>query len=133
MDNAALIEIAKRQGLQYDEEYGEFWRASAHKETHLALPAERTYEPPPHTEPRVVYQSKPPRRSGNFLPGLLKAVLIICSCGVLLIFFVLAELVKNSSRKSPKPHYGYRYGRWYYGTGHRRGCQDPSQDPHCRK
>ena len=21
------------------------------------------------------------------------------------------------------PHYGYRYGRWYYGHGHTRGCQ----------
>ena len=21
------------------------------------------------------------------------------------------------------PHYGYRYGRWYYGHGHRHGCQ----------
>ena len=21
------------------------------------------------------------------------------------------------------PHYGYRYGRWYYGHGHMRGCQ----------
>ena len=21
------------------------------------------------------------------------------------------------------PHYGYRYGRWYYGHGHQRGCQ----------
>lgn len=21
------------------------------------------------------------------------------------------------------PHYGYRYGRWYYGHGHRYGCQ----------
>ena len=21
------------------------------------------------------------------------------------------------------PHYGYRYGRWYYGHGHQRGCE----------
>ena len=21
------------------------------------------------------------------------------------------------------PHYGYRYGRWYYGHGHSEGCQ----------
>ena len=21
------------------------------------------------------------------------------------------------------PHYGYRYGRWYYGKGHRYGCE----------
>ena len=21
------------------------------------------------------------------------------------------------------PHYGYRYGRWYYGHGHQHGCQ----------
>ena len=21
------------------------------------------------------------------------------------------------------PHYGYRYGRWYYGKGHVHGCQ----------
>ena len=21
------------------------------------------------------------------------------------------------------PHYGYRYGRWYYGRHHRHGCQ----------
>ena len=21
------------------------------------------------------------------------------------------------------PHYGYRYGRWYYGHGHQHGCE----------
>ena len=70
---------------------------------------------------------------GGFLKGLIQLILIICTGGLLIIFFIIAELVKGSSKPSPKPHYGYRYGRWYYGTGHRYGCQDPSQDPHCRK
>ena len=31
------------------------------------------------------------------------------------------------------PHYGYRYGRWYYGHGHTRGCQrgGPGGDSRC--
>ena len=45
---------------------------------------------------------------------------------------VLSGLQKSKESRCPpsceerEPHYGYRYGRWYYGTGHTRGCQpDP--------
>lgn len=51
--------------------------------------------------------------------------------------FLLLTAVGGSNRKKDKkhtgrcdgdcancpPHYGYRYGRWYYGHGHRYGCQ----------
>lgn len=29
----------------------------------------------------------------------------------------------NGDCDSCPAHYGYRYGRWYYGHGHQRGCQ----------
>ena len=29
----------------------------------------------------------------------------------------------NGDCQNCPPHYGYRYGRWYYGKGHVRGCQ----------
>ena len=51
------------------------------------------------------------------------------------LFLLLAAIgssQKNDKKKSGRcdgdcancpPHYGYRYGRWYYGHGHRHGCQ----------
>ncbi len=29
-----------------------------------------------------------------------------------------------SDSDEDEPHYGYRYGRWYYGTGHSWGCEN---------
>lgn len=51
-----------------------------------------------------------------------------------LLFGVGSELSddKSKNKKSGRccgncakcpPHYGYRYGRWYYGHGHVRGCE----------
>ena len=46
------------------------------------------------------------------------------------IIGILSGIHKHSKAKqaldscnSRPPHYGYRYGRWYYGNGHRRGCE----------
>ena len=49
------------------------------------------------------------------------------------LFAVLAGLFSGSGKKhshhctgncaSCPPHYGYRYGRWYYGHGHQWGCE----------
>lgn len=51
-------------------------------------------------------------------------------------FSILADALGGSSTSSKKhsgrcdgdcancpPHYGYRYGRWYYGHGHNHGCE----------
>ena len=50
--------------------------------------------------------------------------------------FVILDALEDTSEDQKKdtgrcngdcancpPHYGYRYGRWYYGRGHRHGCQ----------
>lgn len=29
----------------------------------------------------------------------------------------------NGDCRNCPPHYGYRYGRWYYGHGHTEGCE----------
>lgn len=52
------------------------------------------------------------------------------------LFVLLAALGRSNQKVGKKhsgrcdgdcancpPHYGYRYGRWYYGHGHRYGCQ----------
>lgn len=52
------------------------------------------------------------------------------------LFYLLAAMGSRNQKKDKKhngqcdgdcaycpPHYGYRYGRWYYGHGHRYGCQ----------
>lgn len=52
------------------------------------------------------------------------------------LFLLLAAMGGSNQKKDKKhngrcdgdcancpPHYGYRYGRWYYGHGHRYGCQ----------
>lgn len=37
--------------------------------------------------------------------------------------FSLGYCGSSASSCSHTSHYGYRYGRWYYGTGHRYGCR----------
>ena len=138
VDNTALVGIANRQGLQYDEEYGEFWRASPSRETHLTKATPPPGSPPP-TPP--IYRKTEPQQNeegclsilGKLLYGLLILALGIATGGIILLAYVIILLVRGKSSKGPKPHYGYRYGRWYYGTGHRYGCQSPEEDPHCRK
>ena len=56
-------------------------------------------------------------------------------CAGLFLLFAGAELISGLSSKANRahhcngdcencpPHYGYRYGRWYYGHGHQRGCE----------
>lgn len=52
------------------------------------------------------------------------------------LFLLLSALSRSNQKNGKKrngrcdgdcancpPHYGYRYGRWYYGRGHRYGCQ----------
>lgn len=34
----------------------------------------------------------------------------------------------NETCADRPPHYGYRYGRWYYGNDHRYGCEPESRD-----
>lgn len=43
------------------------------------------------------------------------------------------QILLGEDRKKPvdEPHYGYRYGRWYYGRGHTRGCER-GDDEECR-
>ena len=36
----------------------------------------------------------------------------------------------NGSCNDEPPHYGYRYGRWYYGRGHRHNCQKGGNGRH---
>ena len=38
------------------------------------------------------------------------------------ILGALFDSSSGSGGKSDSPHYGYRYGRWYYGHGHTYGC-----------
>lgn len=56
-------------------------------------------------------------------------------CAGLFLLFAGAELISGLSSKANRshhcngdcascpPHYGYRYGRWYYGHGHQSGCE----------
>ena len=38
------------------------------------------------------------------------------------ILGALFDSSSGSGGKNDSPHYGYRYGRWYYGHGHTYGC-----------
>ena len=134
VDNDVLINIAIRNRIQYDADYGEFWRAPAQNSTCLTACPQVTYPPPPATEPEI--KPIPPKSGSTFgeiMIGLLKILLVVCSCGIFLFVSVIINLFGQSSKPSPKPHYGYRYGRWFYGTGHRHGCQNPGEDPNCKK
>ena len=65
----------------------------------------------------------------------LKVVIFLFKAAVVIIggFFVfLFSLLSGSEPHHGKcngdcancpPHYGYRYGRWYYGHGHIEGCE----------
>ena len=59
---------------------------------------------------------------------LLLAVVIIVSCVLLALFFNTSNKSANNKKcdgncSNCPPHYGYRYGRWYYGHGHIEGCE----------
>ena len=41
-------------------------------------------------------------------------------------------LGEDREKQVDEPHYGYRYGRWYYGRGHTYGCEH-GDDKECRK
>lgn len=69
--------------------------------------------------PEQKVYSTPPKK-----PGLLAALMALVT-GV--------SLASHSEKKHSRhcdsdcancpPHYGYRYGRWYYGKGHQYGCE----------
>jgi len=54
----------------------------------------------------------------------LKSILFVVFLPISIFVFVIAGLVKDKTKPSPPPHYGYRYGRRYYGRGHTRGCSE---------
>ena len=47
----------------------------------------------------------------------------------------LLQILLGEDREKPadEPHYGYRYGRWYYGRGHTRGCERGDDEECSRK
>ena len=69
--------------------------------------------------PEQEIYSAPPKK-----PGLLSTLMALVT-GV--------SLASHSEKKHSRhcdgdcancpPHYGYRYGRWYYGKGHQYGCE----------
>ena len=66
---------------------------------------------------------------------IVRAVALIVSYILLGVIFSLA-LGKGSVKMTNMnwartPHYGYRYGRWYYGDGHRYGCQNGNGHDGC--
>ena len=46
-----------------------------------------------------------------------------CLLGLLGIFLGSSTKEDGSSCHDSAPHYGYRYGRWYYGNDHSYGCE----------
>lgn len=46
-----------------------------------------------------------------------------CLLGLLGIFLGSSKKEDGSSCHDSAPHYGYRYGRWYYGNDHSYGCE----------
>ena len=47
-----------------------------------------------------------------------------CLLGLLGIFLGSSKKEDGSSCHDSAPHYGYRYGRWYYGNDHSYGCEN---------
>ena len=89
----------------------------------------------------VPYWDKVPQESREFLQDLLEYQRLTkksqqsMGTTAILAGFVGAQLMSDLTKKSNHgrhcngdcancpPHYGYRYGRWYYGHGHQRGCE----------
>jgi len=63
------------------------------------------------------------------LLGFLAIPLAKAAFGVVAVTLAIALTSDRDDHcKKDGPHYGYRYGRWYYGHGHRYGCQnDPKK------
>ena len=55
---------------------------------------------------------------------IIKPFLCIIFFPIAILLLMVSALVKDKSKSSSRSHYGYRYGRWYYGRGHTRGCQE---------
>ena len=90
------------------------------KQRKLALPKDlqEEIELDKQFEQEVVYEK--PKKTGFFAS--------------LLILFGIGQLFRKRNTSSHPgrcsgdcahcpPHYGYRYGRWYYGKGHTHGCE----------
>lgn len=73
----------------------------------------------------TVQEEKP--RSGGFLKGLLGGAAAVGGIFLGAIFQSASEKNKprvcNGDCANCPPHYGYRYGRWYYGHDHNHGCE----------
>ena len=43
--------------------------------------------------------------------------------GILDLFNLFFSGDESEPESKSDPHYGYRHGRWYYGSGHQHGCE----------
>ena len=91
--------------------------------------------------PLVPYWDKVPQESREFLKDLLEYQRLTQESKqtaretAVVAGLVGAQLISDLTKKNTPahrcngdcahcpPHYGYRYGRWYYGHGHQHGCQ----------
>ena len=76
--------------------------------------------------------------TGVILLNILKVLGMIAFVVIYIMLGVIFGLASGKkSRKMPNlnwartHHYGYRYGRWYYGDGHRYGCQNGNGHDGC--
>ena len=75
--------------------------------------------------PEIIQKRKDTARVvGVVILSILKVVGIVAFAVVYILLGTIIGLASDKGKgKRCTPHYGYRYGRWYYGNGHRYGCQ----------